>query len=93
MDLVSLVLLVAAFLGSLAGIRIIPEAQRIVVLRLGRFYGILEPGLRYVLPGLDTTLRVDLNRSVPEWQSLPATELHERLRQLAISGQLVTISE
>ncbi len=53
---------VAVFL--LGGIKVINQYERGVVLTLGKFSGIREPGLRYVLPVFQKILRVDV-RSTP----------------------------
>ena len=41
-------------------LKIVPEYQRLVVFRLGRLWGAKGPGLAFVLPWIDRTLRVDL---------------------------------
>jgi regulator of protease activity HflC (stomatin/prohibitin superfamily) len=47
-----------AFLAS--AIRVVAEWERMVVLRLGRFSGVMEPGLRLIVPILDTPIFVDV---------------------------------
>lgn len=88
MDWIVWLLLIGSLFQITAGIRIVPESRRFVVLRLGRFHRVLQPGLRWILPGLDQVLRVQLNISVPEWQSLSESDLHARLRELTVTGQL-----
>jgi regulator of protease activity HflC (stomatin/prohibitin superfamily) len=68
--------------------RIVPDDQRWVVFRLGRFHRLLQPGLRWVLPAADNVRHVDLNVAVPGWQSLPESELQSKLQHLAVTGQL-----
>ncbi|NCU37717.1 slipin family protein [Candidatus Saccharibacteria bacterium] len=48
----------------LGGIKVVNQYERGVVLTLGRFSGIREPGLRYVLPIIQKMSRVDV-RSTP----------------------------
>lgn len=48
----------------LAGIKVINQYERGVVLTLGKYSGLREPGLRYVLPIFQKLMRVDV-RSVP----------------------------
>lgn len=55
-------LVVVVFL--LGGIKIINQYERGVVLTLGRYTGVREPGLRYVVPIFQRLLRVDV-RSTP----------------------------
>jgi regulator of protease activity HflC (stomatin/prohibitin superfamily) len=53
---------VLALLGVLLvlAVRIVPEYQRLVVLRLGRFVGERGPGLVLLIPFVDRGIRVDL---------------------------------
>ena len=48
----------------LSGIKIINQYERGVVLTLGKFSGVREPGLRYVVPVFQRIIRVDV-RSTP----------------------------
>ncbi len=57
-----LIIIVLVFL--LAGIRVVNQYQRGVVLTLGKFSGIREPGLRVVVPIFQTMTTVDV-RSTP----------------------------
>ena len=59
-----LVILIGVVMYVLGGMRIINQYQRGVVLTLGKFTGIREPGLRIVFPGLQTMTMVDV-RSTP----------------------------
>jgi regulator of protease activity HflC (stomatin/prohibitin superfamily) len=48
-------------------IRIVPEYQRLVVLRLGRVMGKPQgPGIVFLIPGVDRPIRVDLREQVRE---------------------------
>lgn len=47
-------------------IRIVPEWQRLVILRLGRAIGVRGPGLVFLIPILDRGIRVDLRERVRE---------------------------
>ena len=59
-----LVILIGVVIYVLGGMRIVNQYQRGVVLTLGKFTGIREPGLRIVFPGLQTMTMVDV-RSTP----------------------------
>lgn len=48
----------------IASIRIVNQYERGVVLTLGRFTGVYEPGLRFVVPIIQKMIKVD-NRSTP----------------------------
>ncbi|MBC9784965.1 slipin family protein [Heliobacterium chlorum] len=60
--IILIVVLVPLILMSIiSGIRIVGQYERAVLLRLGRFTGILQPGLNVVLPfGIDRTLFVEM---------------------------------
>ncbi len=44
----------------LSGLRLVYQYQRIVRFRLGKYKDVLEPGLRWIVPLIDTTQKVDL---------------------------------
>jgi regulator of protease activity HflC (stomatin/prohibitin superfamily) len=54
-----LILVVIAATLLFSAIKILPEWERGVILRLGRFIGIKGPGLILVIPGIDRLVRVD----------------------------------
>ncbi len=55
-------IILVIFLAS--GIKVINQYERAVILTLGKYTGIREPGLRYVVPVFQKILRVDV-RSTP----------------------------
>ncbi|HEX5441981.1 MAG TPA: SPFH domain-containing protein, partial [Ktedonobacterales bacterium] len=61
--IVVLVVVVAALLIA-AAVRIVPEYQRLVVLRLGRLVGVRGPGLVLLIPLIDRGMRTDLRERV-----------------------------
>jgi regulator of protease activity HflC (stomatin/prohibitin superfamily) len=85
---IPVVLLAALAALAATAIRIVKEGERILVFRLGRFHRVLHPGLRSALPGLDRTVRVRLDITVPGWRELSEPELDARIRELASTGQL-----
>jgi regulator of protease activity HflC (stomatin/prohibitin superfamily) len=58
------ILIAAAILSST--IKIVPEYQRLVVFRLGRSAGTRGPGLVFLVPFVDKSVRVDLREQVRE---------------------------
>ncbi|HUT00580.1 MAG TPA: SPFH domain-containing protein, partial [Candidatus Thermoplasmatota archaeon] len=56
------VIFLIAVLAS--AIKIMPEYQRIVIFRLGRLFGIKGPGLVFIIPIIDKTIRMDLRTRV-----------------------------
>jgi regulator of protease activity HflC (stomatin/prohibitin superfamily) len=61
--IVGLVILVGIILAGQA-VRIVPEYQRLVVLRLGRLVGVRGPGLIPLIPFVDRGMRTDLRERV-----------------------------
>jgi regulator of protease activity HflC (stomatin/prohibitin superfamily) len=61
--LVVLVVLLGSALARLA-IRVVPEYQRLVVLRLGRLVGVRGPGMVPLIPLVDRGIRTDLRERV-----------------------------
>jgi len=61
-----IILIVVIFLVLLlsSAIKIMAEYQRIVVFRLGRLLGIKGPGLVFVIPIIDSTIKLDLRTRV-----------------------------
>jgi regulator of protease activity HflC (stomatin/prohibitin superfamily) len=57
------------------GIRILPEYERGVLFRLGRFAGIRTAGLRWIIPGIDRMVRIGLREIVMD---VPAQEVITR---------------
>ena len=61
---IMIVILVIAAIYVLSGIKVVNQYQRGVVLTLGKFTGVREPGLRVVIPIFQTMMMVDV-RSTP----------------------------
>ena len=66
-------------------IKIIRENERVIVFRLGHFFGVQGPGVVLLIPFVDKIERVDLNASVPGWRGMSATELTEEVKTIALS--------
>lgn len=67
MEILVFLIMMAIFIGlPLIGtmIRVVNQYERGIVLTLGRFSGIKEPGLRFLLPGIQTMRKVDV-RTTP----------------------------
>jgi regulator of protease activity HflC (stomatin/prohibitin superfamily) len=61
--LVVLIVLLGSALARLA-IRVVPEYQRLVVLRLGRLVGVRGPGMMPLIPLVGRGIRTDLRERV-----------------------------
>ncbi len=75
--LFSLVLLVLVGLYVFAGFYTVKEAERGVVLRFGKIYDVVDPGLRWNFTGIDTVNVIDI----------------EQVRALRSSGTMLTQDE
>ena len=57
-------ILVTAAVLAFMGIRVLPEYERGVVFRFGRFTGVKPAGLRFIIPGVDRMVRIGLREIV-----------------------------
>ncbi|RYF29151.1 MAG: slipin family protein [Chloroflexi bacterium] len=64
MDGLLIIILIAVAIFILSGIKVINQYERGVILTLGKFSGIKQPGLRIVIPIFQRIIRVDI-RSTP----------------------------
>ena len=80
--LVVLVFIIIVFSKS---ITIIAENRRGAVFRFGRFFQVLGPGLRIMLPYIDSVKSVNLNEKIPGWQGLSESEIQEKVKNIAMS--------
>jgi len=67
-----LIFLVLALVFLVMGAKILPEYERGVVFRLGRYAGIRDAGLRFIIPGVDRMVRIGLREIVMD---VPAQEV------------------
>ncbi len=61
------------------------EDERLVIIRLGRFFKIAGPGIVIILPLIDRGIRVNLNRDLPGWQGLSKIDLDEKIKAFVLS--------
>jgi regulator of protease activity HflC (stomatin/prohibitin superfamily) len=59
-----LIFLAFVIVLGVLGVRILPEYERGVVFRLGRYAGIRTAGLRWIIPGVDRMVRIGLREIV-----------------------------
>jgi regulator of protease activity HflC (stomatin/prohibitin superfamily) len=71
------VLILVGVLAALfiSGIRILPEYERGVIFRLGRYVGIRTAGFRWIIPGVDRMVRIGLREIVMD---VPSQEVITR---------------
>jgi regulator of protease activity HflC (stomatin/prohibitin superfamily) len=83
----TLIVLVAAVIVAILSVRVVGEDERLGIMRLGQFIGVRGPGLVWVIPMLDKTTRISLERDIPQWRSLSTEQLtNEIQRRLTTSG-------
>lgn len=49
---------------AISGLRIIQETERAVRLRFGKYTDVLDAGLKWIIPGVDTLMKVDIRERV-----------------------------
>jgi len=64
METVLVIIVIIVVLFILSGLKVVNQYERAVVLTLGKFTGVKQPGLRIVIPIFQRILRVDI-RSTP----------------------------
>jgi regulator of protease activity HflC (stomatin/prohibitin superfamily) len=83
----SLIILVAAVVLAILAVRVVGEDERLAIMRLNQFIGVRGPGLVWVMPLLDKTTRISLERDIPNWRSLSSEQLKSEIeRRLTTSG-------
>ena len=87
MDIVALVILIVVAIIVAKGVRVVPQQSAWVVERLGRFHGVLVPGLNLVIPFID---RIAYRHSLKEFPlDIPSQVCITRDNtQLAVDGVL-----
>jgi regulator of protease activity HflC (stomatin/prohibitin superfamily) len=55
-----LFLVILLIIWAASATKVVSESQRLVVYRLGRFFGLKGPGLIYVIPGVDKCTKIGI---------------------------------
>ena len=66
-------------------LKILREDERLVIIRLGRFFKIAGPGLVIILSFMDRGIRINLSRDFPGWRGWSKLELDERIKALVLN--------
>jgi len=77
-----IILLAITMIISLKTLR---EDERLVIIRLGRFFKITGPGIVMILPLIDRGIRVNLSRDLPGWLGLSKVELDGKIKAFVLS--------
>jgi hypothetical protein len=68
---------------------IVPENKRGAVVRLGKYLKTLAPGFHVRVPFIDLVVKVDLDTSIPGWQTLSDRELDAAIESFATFGSVL----
>jgi regulator of protease activity HflC (stomatin/prohibitin superfamily) len=79
------VILFLAIIIITLSLKVLREDERLVIIRLGRFFKIAGPGLVIILPSIDRGIRVNLSRDLPGWQGLSKADLDEKIKAFVLS--------
>ncbi len=63
------------------GFRVVPESQRLAVMRFGTYVGLRGPGIVFVWPFIDKVTRLTLDRDIPGWRALSEEQLRMEILQ------------
>lgn len=95
MGVATLIYFLLAVAWIAMAVKIVPENQRIVLYRLGRFLGVKGPGLILTLPLLNKLVRVTLGAAGvmtrEETMSIRGRELPVHILDQSVAGQTVSI--
>ena len=67
-------------------VRVVPEREKLAVLRLDRFIGTRGPSIIWILPFVEKAIRFDLDRDVPDWRSLSSEQLAREIERRATTS-------
>jgi regulator of protease activity HflC (stomatin/prohibitin superfamily) len=82
----SVIVLIAAVIVAILSVRVVGEDERLAIMRLGQFIGVRGPGIVWLLPLLDKTTRISLERDIPQWRSLSTEQLGNEIERRVTSG-------
>jgi regulator of protease activity HflC (stomatin/prohibitin superfamily) len=90
-----LFLVILLIIWAASATKVVSESQRLVVYRLGRFFGLKGPGLIYVIPGVDKCTKIgigDQGRLISHGlATVKQVDVPVRVDGSAMAGQFVRI--
>jgi regulator of protease activity HflC (stomatin/prohibitin superfamily) len=84
----SFIVLLLFLLFLLNGVYRVREHERFVVFRLGRFFRVMGPGWIFMIPVIDQKNRINLDRSIPEWNRMSGEELNQKIKAIAFKKKV-----
>ena len=95
MHLGSIFLLIFLIILAASTLKVVSESQRLVVYRLGRFFGLKGPGLICVIPGVDKCTKIgigDQGKLIShDFATVRKVDVPVRVDGSATAGQFVRI--
>ncbi len=85
MSLSSYWLIILLIIIASMSLKTLRDDERLAILRLGRFFKIVGPGLVLVLPLIDKSVKVNLSKEIPGWQGLSKDELDMKIKNAVMS--------
>lgn len=86
MNLATVFVVVLVAFAVMRSVRVVPENQRLALMRFGRYIGLRGPGLVLMLPYVDRAMRIELDDVIPEWRSLPSEVLERTVAERLSRG-------
>jgi len=77
--------IILAAITIIISLKILREDERLVIIRLGRFFKIAGPGLAIILPFIDRGIRINLSKDFPGWRGWSKPELDEKIKALVLN--------
>jgi regulator of protease activity HflC (stomatin/prohibitin superfamily) len=68
-----------------SAIKIVRENERIAIFRLGHLYKIVGPGLVLSIPIVDKIIRINLDKTVPNWNVISKDDLNDKIKKIVLS--------
>lgn len=64
MEVLIIIIFILALATIVSGVRIVSQFEKGIVLRLGKFRSVVEPGLNLIIPYIETIVKVDIREKV-----------------------------
>jgi hypothetical protein len=91
----SIFLVILLIIWVASATKVVSESQRLIVYRLGRFFGLKGPGLIFVIPGVDKCTKIGIGDQgeliAQDWARVKKADVPVRVDGSATIGQSVRI--
>jgi regulator of protease activity HflC (stomatin/prohibitin superfamily) len=62
-------------LPCLLGYKAVPDHQRFIIERMGKYARVCGPGKHFIMPFIDRAIVIDLETDLPGWQGMTEREI------------------